>query len=93
MNQFEGVPRYWTDGRSRNELDFMIQRENDIFPIEVKSDENVESKCLKVYSEKYAANTKLHIRFSMENLKKDGNLLNIPLFLADYLDKVIALSV
>jgi len=93
MNQFEAVPRYWIDRRSKNELDFMIQRENNIFPIEVKSDENVESKCLKVYSEEYAANTKLHIRFSMENLKKDGNLLNIPLFLTDYLDKVIALSV
>lgn len=92
MNQFEAVPRYWTDHASRNELDFMIQRENDIFPIEVKSDRNIESKSLKVYGEKFAEQTKLRLRFSMKNLKQDGNLINIPLFMADYLDKIIAIG-
>jgi len=29
------------------------------------------------------------VRFSLKNLKKDNNLINIPMFLADHLDKFI----
>jgi len=93
VNQYEVEPRYWNDGNAQNEVDFIIQRENDIFPIEVKSDENIDSKSLKIYDEKYRENTKLRLRFSMRNLKLDGNLLNIPLFLIDYMDKFIEIGI
>ena len=39
------------------------------------------------YNEKN--NNDLSIRFSMNNLTKDGNLINIPLFMIEYLDKLI----
>ncbi len=49
----------------------------------------MESKSLKKYKEKYSDKVKLRIRFSLNNLRLDGDLLNIPLFMADYADKII----
>ena len=66
-------------------MDFIIQWENDIFPIEV----NLESKSLKKFKEKYGDKVRLQIRFSLDNLKLDGDLLNILLFLADETDRLI----
>ena len=65
----------------------MLQHKNNIVPIEVKSSENINNTSLKVYNEKY--NPKTRIRFSMRNLKKDNNLINIPLFMVEYIDKII----
>jgi hypothetical protein len=73
-------------------VDFLIQRENDIFPIEVKSESNVESKSLKKFKEKYGDKVKLRVRFSLNNLRLDDDLLNIPLFMADYADKLIGMA-
>ena len=92
INQFEVMPRYWTQTNPPYEVDFLIQRENDIFPVEVKSESNVESTSLKKYKEKFSEQTKLRIRFSLNNLRLDGDLLNIPLFMAEYADKLIGLG-
>lgn len=89
QNQFEVTPRYWSQINPSYEVDFLIQRENDIFPIEVKVEANVRGHSLKKYKEKFADDTKLRVRFSLENLKLDGDILNIPLFMADYTDKLI----
>ena len=48
--QYEVIPRYWSSG-STAEVDFTIQRANDIIPIEVKSDENVRGKSLTLYNQ------------------------------------------
>lgn len=87
--QSEGVPRYWSSAATA-EVDFTIQRGNDILPIEVKSDENVHGKSFALYNQKYAP--ALRVRFSLKNLKKDNNLLNIPLFLADHFDRLAELK-
>jgi len=82
--QFEVMPRYWTsDGKA--EVDFIVQNGLEIIPIEVKSANSVAGKSLYVYDEKYSP--ELRIRYSFNNLKKDGNLLNIPVFLADWTKK------
>jgi len=91
-NQFEAMPRYWTMDNPRYEVDFLIQRENDILPVEIKSEGNVESRSLKKYKEKYHDKIKLRIRFSLNNLRLDDDLLNIPLFLTDSADKLIGLA-
>jgi predicted AAA+ superfamily ATPase len=91
-NQFEATPRYWAVINPKYEVDFITQRENDVFPMEVKSEANVESKSLKKYKEKYGDKVKLRIRFSLNNLRLDDDLLNIPLFLADYTDKLIGMA-
>ena len=64
-------------------MDFLIQRENDIFPVEVKSDTNTTSKSLKKFKELFPDKVKLRVRFSLDNLKLDDDVLNIPLFMAD----------
>jgi predicted AAA+ superfamily ATPase len=91
-NQFEATPRYWAVINPKYEVDFITQRENDVFPMEVKSEANVESKSLKKYKEKYGDKVKLRIRFSLNNLRLDDDLLNTPLFLADYTDKLIGMA-
>ncbi len=92
QNQFEAMPRYWTVENPRYEVDFLIQRENDILPVEVKSESNVESRSLKKYKEKYGDKVKLRVRFSLKNLHLDDDLLNIPLFMADYADEIMGVA-
>lgn len=82
-----GLNPYYFTFDNRYEIDFMIQYKNEIIPIEVKSSENINSKSLKIYNEKY--NPKQRLRFSMRNLNKDENLVNIPLFMIEYIEKLI----
>lgn len=92
LTQYEAMPRYWSQNNPPYEVDFLIQRENDIFPVEVKAETNTKSKSLKKYKELYPDTVKLRIRFSLDNLKRDGDLLNIPLFMADQCDRLIGLA-
>ncbi len=92
LTQFEVVPRYWTQSNPPYEVDFLIQRENDIFPVEVKSEANISSKSLKKFKELFPEQTKLRVRFSLENLKLDADVLNIPLFMADHTNRLIGLA-
>ena len=68
------------------------QRENDIFPVEVKSEANTTSKSLKKFKELFPDQVKLRVRFSLDNLKLDDDVLNIPLFMADQADRLIGLA-
>lgn len=88
VNQFEGKPYYWTSG-NKAELDFVIQNNDDIIPVEVKSGTNVRGRSLAVYNEKYKP--RLRIRFSLKNIEYNKGLLNIPVFMADYTKKLINL--
>ncbi|MDY4992616.1 MAG: DUF4143 domain-containing protein [Succinivibrio sp.] len=92
VNQFEVTPRYWSQNNPPYEVDFLIQRANDIFPIEVKAETNTKAASLKKYKELFKEQTKLRVRFSLDNLRLDEDMLNIPLFLADKADKLIGLA-
>lgn len=87
--KFEVLPRYWTSD-AQAEVDLIIQYGNDIFPIEVKSDQNVKSRSLRIYIDRYKP--KLGVRLSLQNLKYDKDILNIPIFLSEYTDKIINLA-
>ena len=87
--QFEVGLRYWSQNNPPYEVDFILQRDNDIFPVEVKSEDNIRSTSLKKFKELFADDIKLRLRFSLENLKLDGDVLNIPLFMADETDRLI----
>ncbi|MBS3985476.1 MAG: ATP-binding protein [Selenomonadales bacterium] len=89
LHQFEATPRYWSVLNPSYEVDFLIQRENDILPVEVKSEANVSSASLRKYKERFGEKVKLRVRFSLDNLKLDGDVLNIPLFMADCADSLI----
>lgn len=88
VTQFEDIPRYWTSGNTA-EVDFLVQYENAIIPIEVKSDENIKSRSLTLYHQKH--NPDLRIRYSLKNLSSRDGLLNIPHFLSDYTNELIKL--
>ena len=75
--------RYWSSG-NRAKVDFLMQYGNRVIPIEVKSDTNINGRSLIEFDKKYSPS--LRLRYSMRNLSKDGNLINIPLFLADRTD-------
>lgn len=90
--QFEVMPRYWSQNNPPYEVDFLIQRENDIIPIEVKSAANVASRSLRKFKELFPDEVKLRVRFSLDNLKLDNDVLNIPLFMADSADKLIGMA-
>lgn len=70
----------------------LIQRENDIFPVEVKVEANTNGKSLKKFKELFPDQVKLRVRLSLNNLKLDGDVLNIPLFMADQTDRLIGLA-
>lgn len=81
--------RYWSSG-NRAEVDFLMQYGNRLIPIEVKSDTNINSRSLIEFDKKYSPS--LRLRYSMRNLSKDGNLINIPLFLADRTDLFLGVT-
>lgn len=74
----EMVPYYYSNTNSRNEIDFLMQIKSDIVPIEVKAEENLKSKSLKAYIDKY--DPKYAIRFSMKDYIKQELIINIPLW-------------
>lgn len=82
---FDNIPNYFDF--DRHEIDFIIQYKNKIIPIEVKSNKSVNNISMTRYNERF--NNEISIRFSMNNLSKDGKILNIPLFLIEYMDKFL----
>ena len=77
---------YWSSGNAA-EVDFVMQENDAILPIEVKSGLNVRARSLKVYREKYQP--KLALRFSMQNLRMDDGLINIPLYLLNHYENFL----
>lgn len=82
---FDATPNYFTF--NRYEIDFVIQNKNKIIPIEVKSNKSINNTSLTKYNEKFE--NELSIRFSMNNLNKDEKIINVPLFLIEYINKFI----
>jgi uncharacterized protein len=80
------APCYWKSGNTA-EVDFVVQTENGIIPLEVKSSENVKSHSLGVYRDRYSPT--LSVRASLRNLRKDGSLLNIPLYMLWNFDALV----
>lgn len=86
--QFEAPLSYWTSNAVA-EVDFLIQYQDKIIPVEVKSSESIRSKSLTYYANKYAPSLK--IRYSLKNLEYNNGLLNIPIFLADHTKRFVDL--
>ena len=69
---------YWTSDSPIAEVDFVIQKEGKVYPIEVKSGENVHARSLKHYQNMYEPEKVF--RFSERNFGTDGNVYSIPLY-------------
>ena len=77
-------PNYFTF--DRNEIDFVIQKNNRIIPIEVKSDKSTNNNSLTKYNSKN--DNEISFRFSLNNLSKDGKVINIPLYFIEYINNL-----
>ena len=75
---------YWTS-KSDAEVDFIMQKENNIYPIEVKSGLNRNKKSLLSYAKKYKP--KLIYRLSPRNYMQTENFINLPLYAVNLLIK------
>ena len=60
------------------EVDFVVQRGQDVIPIEVKAEENLRAKSLKSYVEQYQPN--LAVRASMSEYRAEDWVVNVPLY-------------
>lgn len=69
---------YMLSENGRYEIDFLVQHEGNVVPIEVKAGQTVHAKSLRAYCEKYAPS--LAVRLSMNPCEKQDHLLNMPLY-------------
>lgn len=87
VRQFGDKQYYWTSGNTA-EVEFILQYAGNITPIEVKAEQNVKAKSLAIYRKTYEPKTA--VRFSSLNMRRDNDLLNIPLYLVDRLKEVLS---
>jgi len=76
---------YWASNRA--ELDFVIQFENQIIPIEAKATINLQAKSLRSYRQKF--NPEISIRTSLADYEENTGLYNIPLFDIGNIERII----
>lgn len=69
---------YWSSENATSELDFLIQTEESIVPLEVKAEENLQAKSLKVFVQKYGIGNA--VRVSMSGFREQDWLVNFPLY-------------
>ena len=74
---------YYNNERSTCEVDFIVDNGKNIIPVEVKAEVNLKAKSLKTFIEKYPI--EYGIRTSMTNYKKEDKLINIPLYMIEYM--------
>ena len=77
ISETEYTPYYFS-ASSHTEIDFLIQKEGQVIPLEVKAEENVKAKSLKAYFNKY--NPPHAVRTSMMDYRKEEWMVNIPLY-------------
>lgn len=83
--QFEVLPHYYSPVRNY-EVDFLLQNEMQIIPVECKAGGNVTSASFKRYRRE--ENPDCAIRFSSLEYKEQEDMINVPLYLADRIYKM-----
>jgi predicted AAA+ superfamily ATPase len=69
---------YWHPENATAEVDFLIMRNREIVPIEVKAAQNVRSKSLSIYHQQYPDTPA--IRLSLQGYKEQTWMMNFPLY-------------
>jgi hypothetical protein len=84
-----GGLHYWKNEAATAEVDFLwASSQGDILPLEAKAGINSKSKSLRIYEEKFQPDALL--RTTLLNLRKDGKILNIPLYALTAISKLSA---
>lgn len=71
-------PFYYSSENSRGEVDFVLQLEREVIPVEVKAEENLRARSLRVFYDKYG--TRKAVRISMSDFREQGWMVNFPLY-------------
>lgn len=74
----KGYETYYWESDGKAELDFMIQKEAEIIPIEVKTSIHTKARSLDMYMKKY--NPRYAIRISEKNFGFENNIKSVPLY-------------
>ena len=69
---------YWATEKGTAKVDFVVQQKQAVIPIEVKAEENLKAKSLKVYVEQFQPERAF--RFSMADYREQDWLVNVPLY-------------
>lgn len=69
---------YYTNDRGSCEVDFVLDADGKIVPVEVKAKVNLRAKSLKTYREKFKP--ELSLRVSLADYKEEDWLINLPLY-------------
>lgn len=77
---------YWTAEGATSEIDFLLQYDGRVVPVEVKAEENLQAKSLKSFCQKY--NPPVAVRTSMSDYRKESWLINIPLYAIGLLKEI-----
>lgn len=78
ISDLELVPYYYSAENARCEIDFVVSDGESVIPLEVKAEENLKSKSLSVFCEKYKIEK--GIRISMSDYREQDWMVNIPLY-------------
>ncbi len=79
---------YWTSRSNVAEIDFVVQQEDFVVPIEVKATTNLKSKSLQQYRKDYSPEKS--VRTSLAGYEVNNGLYNIPLYWINCLERLIA---
>lgn len=71
-------PWYWSASNSSGEIDFLFERDGAPLPVEVKAEENLRAKSLRLFCEKYDLTQA--VRTSMAPYRREARLTNLPLY-------------
>lgn len=74
------TPYYWSNDSTPAEIDFVIQTDERVIPIEVKAEENVRSQSLSTYIKNHPNDHLKGVRFSMKGYCDQEWMENFPLF-------------
>lgn len=88
ISEVHTLPNYWSNEASTNEVDFIMEYQQNLFPIEVKAEENLQSKSLKSYHQQF--NPKMSIRTSLAHFRKEAWLINVPLYAIGEIRSIIS---
>jgi len=78
---------YWRSRSGQAEVDFLCEHNGSIIPLEVKAGLNTKSKSLRSYDDQF--HPALLGRTNLLNLKKDGKILNVPLYMISQLPRLL----
>lgn len=99
LAEFGAEPYYWANETARSEVDFLLESESGVIPLEAKAEQNLRAKSLFLFCAKYgvsrAVRTSMHTYERADIALKNGSpceLLDIPLYALSQLWAELGLS-